>query len=346
MYTQSDRHRIEFRESLTPTEIDELASNPDVQVLQCASSVQPETWNLLNQDLFSNRPDIELRVYGFYSSICDLSFVARLPNVRRFAADCLMNAVGAEHLSSLERLEELSVGIYGLESFDFLTALPNGIRSLSLGATKSKKPRLDALSRFHSLRKLYIEGQQNGIAVLDELQELEEVTLRSISTPNLEYVARLPRLWWLDIKLGGIKSLSAIHGRENIKYLELWQIRDLSDINVISSLAGLQSLFLQSLRNVKCIPDLSKLSRLRRLYLENMKGLKDVTTIRHAPALEQFVHVDARNIRAEQYKDLPDKSSLQELHVGFGSKKKNQQFESLVTRSGKCKFRGNKFVFQ
>ncbi len=81
------------------------------------------------------------------------------------------------------------------------------------------------------------------------------------------------------------QSLSAIANKESIKYLELWQIRGLSDLGIVSSLDGLQFLFLQSLKNVKAIPDLSKLYNLRRLHLENMKGLKDVSAIRHAPAI-------------------------------------------------------------
>ena len=122
--------------------------------------------------------------------------------------------------------------------------------------------------------KVYIEGQQNGIGVLADLQELKDVTLRSISTPDIEYIAKLLRLWSLDIKLGGIQSLSAISGKESIKYLELWQIRALSDIGVVSSLNGLQYLFLQALRNVSRIPDLSALTNLRRIHFEKMKGLK------------------------------------------------------------------------
>jgi len=40
--------------------------------------------------------------------------------------------------------------------------------------------------------------------------------------------------------------LSAIADKESIKYLELWQIRGLGDIGVVSSLSGLQFLFVQS----------------------------------------------------------------------------------------------------
>jgi len=161
-----------------------------------------------------------------------------------------------EHIADLENLEELSIGIYSLDSFDFLKQLPNGIKSLSLAATKSTKPQLQTLSRFQSLTHLYLERQQQGIEVLSELKRLEDLTLRSITTEGLDYISMLRRLWSLDIKLGGIRNLSAIAGKESIKYLELWQIRGLSDIRVISSLGGLQSLFLQSLRNVSAIPDL------------------------------------------------------------------------------------------
>jgi len=40
--------------------------------------------------------------------------------------------------------------------------------------------------------------------------------------------------------------LPAIADKESIKYLELWQIRGLGDIGVVSSLSGLQFLFVQS----------------------------------------------------------------------------------------------------
>jgi hypothetical protein len=124
-----------------------------------------------------------------------------------------MKAVSLEQLSSLGQLEELSIDNYSLENFDFLSTLPKGMKSLTLGPTKSKKPRLDSLARFQSLQKLCVSGQQNGIGVVAELQKLKEVSLCRISTPNIEYVSRLPQLWSLDIKLGGIESLSANCGQ-------------------------------------------------------------------------------------------------------------------------------------
>jgi hypothetical protein len=156
-----DRHRVDFAGTLMQNEIEQLISDPDLQTLQCAEHVEPDTWDLLNRSLFIQRPEIELRVYGFYSAVCDLSFLTRVKNVRRFSADCLMRATGIEHVAALENLEALSVGIYNLESFEFLKWIPDRITSLSLMATKSKKPRLDLLPRFQSLNRLYLEATRH-----------------------------------------------------------------------------------------------------------------------------------------------------------------------------------------
>ena len=164
-------------------------------------------------ELLTRRPEVQIRVYGFYSLVCDLSFLSRLKNVRRFSADCLHRAIGIEHLADLQKLESLSVGIYDLENFDFLKEIPAGIRELALAATKSKKPRLDHLARFHSLTRLYLEGRQRGIEVLSSVAALERLTLRSISTDDLRYIGNLNQIWSLEVKLGGIKDFSAIEGK-------------------------------------------------------------------------------------------------------------------------------------
>jgi hypothetical protein len=341
-----DRHRVKFSDGLSQKEVHDLATNPNLHILQTASPVSTQTWELLNRNLFALRPDIELRVYGFYSSACDLSFVKGMSNVRRFSADCLMRAEGIEHTAALENLEELHVDIFSLESFDFLSSLPSGLKSLTLGPTKSKKPHLKGLGRFRSLRKLCLAGQQNGIATVADLQGLEQVSLRGISTPDLDYVSGLPQLWSLDILLGGIRNLSAISGKDSIKYLKLCRIRELSDVSVISSLVGLQYLDLRELRHVTSIPDLSRLTKLRRVVLDNMKGLKDVSAIGTAPALEEFLHIAAQGFLPRQYEDLLRKPSLKQIHVGFCSERKNEQFEALVRQSGRSAYQRTEFVFQ
>lgn len=328
--------RVGFWKSLTAREIDKIASNRAVTTVQCSVPwlVRPQTWELLNHNLFPRRPDIELRVFAHSpaTDVCNLSFVEKLYNVRRFSADNLNKAIGVEHLAALENLKELGIGIDNQESFDFLKTLPTGIKSLALYETKSRKPRLDGLERLRSLRRLYLARQQNGIEVLAALRKLESITLRSISTPNLEYISGLPRLRSLRILLGGIRSLSAISGKKSLQYLVLVRIRGLSDISVLSSLTGLQSAVLEDLRNIRRVPDLSRLTKLWELRLVNLKGLRDVRGVLRAPALETFVHTSARNTRPEHYKGLLNK--LSGFTVTFRDRDKDREFKAMVERAG------------
>jgi hypothetical protein len=322
--------RIDFDDSLTHQEVQVLIADEDLKVLQCSRPVELKTWELLNDTFFAKRPEVELRVYGFYTSVCDLAFTSLMTNVHHFSADCLMDAIRVEHLGSMENLESLGVGIYHLESFDFLSSLTPRLKKLFLGRTKSKRPDLSPLSRFWSLEKIYLEGQQRNIEILSQLGTLNCVVLRSISTSDIGYLRPLERMWSLDIKLGGIKDLSAIDGMGNIKYLELWQIKGLSNIEVVSNLTGLQYLFLQSLRQVTQLPSLNYLEKLRRIQLDNMKGLIDISSLEFAPALEEFVHWGARNMQPEDYHPLLRNPSLKRAFVGFGSERKNRRFEELL----------------
>lgn len=325
---------VPFVDSLTPVEIKMLERDPYLQVLQTSGPVEPETWRLLNQNLFAKRPEIKLRVYGYYPAVCDLSFLPLLSNVRHFAADCLTDVGGVEYLSSLTNIESLSIGVDSLKSFNFLSELPeDSLQQLTLGATKSKLPSLDVIERFKNLKTLYINGHQKKIEVISSLSSLEVLTLRSVSPENLDFIRNLRGLWSLAIKLGGIQDFSALEGLNQIKYLELWQIRKLSDIRFISEMLGLQFIFLQALCNVISIPDLSQLAALRRIYLEDMKGLKDITALTSASSLEELIHVSARGMNPEDYEGVLKMKSLRKATVGFGSLKKNESFREIAAKN-------------
>ncbi|MDH3609851.1 MAG: hypothetical protein OEQ24_11505 [Gammaproteobacteria bacterium] len=339
------RDRFQFYDSLSKKEIKKLISNSEIQVLQTSTPVDINTWNLINQQLLLKRPDIEIRIYGHYSQNCDLSFLENLPNVRCLSVDCLINASNIEAIASLEQLRTLSVGVYSLESFDFLAYLPITLKKLFLGSTKSKKPSLEHIYRFSEIEELYIEGQQKNIEVIGKLSKLQKLVLRSVSPKNISFINELKELWSLDIKLGGITDISHLKGLSNLKYLELWQIRGISDISVISTLTGLQYLFLQSLRNVVELPDMSKLYNLRRVYMETMKGLANVDGVFNAPNLEEFIHVCAQNMSPIQYQPLMKHESLKRALFGFGSDKKNDEMLRIMKENHIGEYKHTPFVY-
>ncbi len=150
-----------------------------------------------------------------------------------------------ETISNLSKLKFLEVDIFGMDSFDFLSYLSNQIVTLFLGPTNSKKPNLRFLETFRNLRDLQIDGHNKNIEVISKLLEIQNLTLRSITSLDIFFLSFLEELKNLNIKLGGISDVSAISGMKRIQYLELWQIRKLEDIGVISFLQGLREFFLR-----------------------------------------------------------------------------------------------------
>lgn len=339
------RDRIEFSDSLSEKEIRGLVSNQDIKVLQASSPVDVESWKRINKYLLPVRPEIEIRIYGHYSSECDLSIVENITDVQSLSVDCLMRASNIDTISHLRNLKSLSIGVYNLESLEFLKDVPASLKKLFIGATKSKKPDLMGLKRFSELEELYIEGQNKNIEVLGQLSSLKKLILRSTSPKDISFIRELENLWSLDIKLGGIKDLKPLESLENIKYLELWQVKGLSDISVISSLVGLEFLFLQALRNVVVLPDVSMLVNLRRVYLETMKGLKDVSGILKSPSLEEYIHVCAQNMHPDQYVELLQLPTLKKALFGFGSDKKNKLIEEQMHKNGIERYQHEPFFF-
>src|ERR1700727_930708 len=107
--------RYSFRGSLSTAELDSLAANPSVRVLQTSEPATAATWDLINQRLVMRRPDIQIRVFGHYGMTCDLSFLRQICKVQRLSLDCLRDVAGIETIADLPELRSLAVGIYNLD---------------------------------------------------------------------------------------------------------------------------------------------------------------------------------------------------------------------------------------
>jgi hypothetical protein len=343
--TMLDPIRAVFDGSVTARELKKLTRRKRLEVLQCSVPVPDKVWTLVNECFSAARPDVEVRVYRHDSAKVDLSFARRLSNVRKFAADCLTSARSVEAIEAIPELESLSLGVYDLTDFHVLERISARLKVLKLHATRSRKPSLASLSRFRSLRVLYLEGHSKGIEVLSDMSNLEDLLLRSITTPDLSYLAPLNKLWSLDIKLGGIRCFQGIEGKDCIKYLELWQIRNLGDVDVIGTLPGLQNLFLQSLRHVSALPRLDKAAQLRRICLEDMKGLMDFSALKTAPALEEFLLVAGNKQQPEQLRPVLENPRVRRIGAGFGSDRKKRVFARLRDEHGKAEWKAQPFVY-
>jgi hypothetical protein len=333
-FSMLDAERVDFSEPITSSEIDYLVSYPKIEVLQCSTPVKQATWELLDNEFFRRRPEVELRVYGPIQTACDLSFTARMAHVLHFTANTLMNATGVDAIAEMPNLQTLSIGVFELDNFDFLWKLTDRLTSLVLGETRSRKPDLSPLQRFKKLTRLFLVGQQKNIDVLSELKLLEDVTLSSISTPNVEYLKGLDHVWSLDIMLGGIRDFTEIEGMANIKYLGLLQVRRLNNVDFISRVPGLQNLMLRNLPGITALPSFRLLSHLRRVTLCNLKGIRDFSALRWAPALEEFILIQGQTQQPEDFIPVLRNPSLRRASAHFGSIRKERRFMKLLHDHG------------
>ena len=338
--------QYQISKGVTKNELEKLATNPKTQSIQFANPLTDTEIELLELVVFSKRPDISMRVYGHYGETCDLSFLQRIPSLRRISADCLRDAKGIEVVTQLDKLEHLGVGIFNLDNFDFLDEINPNLTELYLHQTKSKKTKINSIQRFENLEYLYLEGQQKGIEAISNLKKLKKIVLRSISTNNIDYLKNLESLWSVDIKLGGIKDLSGLTSLKSIKHLELWQVRDLADLSFISKLETLQNLFIQSLNQLTKLPDFSNNKKLRRIYLENLKGLNDLSNLKNAPSLKEFIYVLAENQEPENIIPALENPSVEKVFCKFGSDKKNNRFNELARQHNKTDYKYSNFEYE
>ncbi len=326
-------------------ELETLANDPKTKYIQFNSSLSLNEIEWLEDIVFAKRPDIALRIYGFHQDICDFAMLSHLPSLRILHADYLSEVINIDALQYLQNLEELGIGISDLKNFDCLKDIRPNLKKLYISQTNSKSLHLDCLPRFSQLEYLYIEGHQKGIEGIAQLEQLKELVLRSVSLNNLSFLNGLEQLWSLDLKLGGLKDPASIAQLQQVKYLELWQVRGISDLTFISEMPNLQNLFLQSLAQVKQLPDFSNNRALRRIYLENLKGLKDVSSLKTARLLETFIYVMAMNQEPENFLPVFENPSVVSVMGRFGSDKKNNRFESLAKQYNKRLYNGEVFHY-
>jgi hypothetical protein len=253
-----------------------------------------------------NYPEMTLRVYSS-RDIRDLEFLRFFPSLQNFAADTL----------------------FFFESADGLRHLPETLQGLGLGAMR-RPIDLTVLGRFPSLRWLYLEKHHKGIETISHLTRLDELTLRSITLPDLSPLLPLEALRSLDLKLGGTNNLALLPRVGQLRYLELWRIRGLSDVSMVGSLPHLRHLFLQALPQITTLPDLREARALRRIDFETMKGIRDLRPLATAPALQELLLADMPQLQLDDLQPLVGHPTLRAVIAHLGGAKKNAAAEAQL----------------
>ncbi len=135
-------------------------------------------------------------------------------------------------------------------------------------------------------------------ADLDWLAPVRRLTLWAVEVPD-GFLGTLPNLEWLDVRGGSGASADFVVGCDRLRYLQVNQVRGLSDVSAIGDLDTLELLSLYGLPQLTELPDLARLTSLARLELGSLKGLQSLAPALAAPALAELFLIRSVSMDAD-----------------------------------------------
>lgn len=139
----------------------------------------------------------------------------------------------------------------------------------------------------------------------DWLAPVRRLTLWAVDLPE-GFLGTLPNLDWLDVRGGSGASTDFVSGRARLRYLQVNQIRGLSDVSAVGDLGTLELLSLYGLPQVNVLPSLARLRALARLELGSLKGLVSIAPALDAPSLTELCLIRSVSMDADDPRRIRD----------------------------------------
>jgi hypothetical protein len=119
------------------------------------------------------------------------------------------------------------------------------------------------------------------------LHAVQRLTLWNVSLPP-GFLAKLMKLWWLDIRGGSGADLGQLQGVVGLRYLAVNQVRGMRDLSLAAALPQLEFLDLYGLPQVIELPPFRNSSKLEHARLGQLRGLTSLDGVLEAPALREL----------------------------------------------------------
>jgi hypothetical protein len=115
----------------------------------------------------------------------------------------------------------------------------------------------------------------------------QRLTLWNVSLPTA-FLAKLTKLWWLDIRGGSGKDLAALQGTVSLRYLAVNQVRGMLDLSLAAAIPALEYLDLYGLPQVTRLPSFRNASNLEHARLGQLRGLSSLDGVLGAMGLREL----------------------------------------------------------
>ena len=151
---------------------------------------------------------------------------------------------------------------------------------------KKRRPTIEALKHRNN-RVLHLDH----VELLDEdiewLSKTERLTLWNVEV-SVGLLARVEKLWWLDIRGGSATDLAVAKGADKLQYLAVNQVRGMCDLSIVSQMTTLRYLSLYGLSKVTELPSCAEVTNLEHAKIGQMCELRSLHGLLQAPNLREL----------------------------------------------------------
>ncbi|ASP18281.1 leucine-rich repeat domain-containing protein [Neisseria sp. 23W00296] len=321
----------------------QLAECAYVQTARSLAKIGADNLKKLNERIFAKHPHIALRLY--WQKKPNLTLLRHLPDLQNLWVEN-DNEHPATHLEALARLPKLKSLVLtadGLDNLDFLQHVSPDLEKLLLRCDYHKaKFNLAPVARLQKLKFLSIGNCEKGLPeLIPRLPGLETLHLRSISNKisNLDFLAQSEKLQSLTLQLCGVGNLDALARLPRLRYVQLWRTPKISSLSPIAALPNLQYLFIETMNGISALPDFSRAAKLRRIDIVACKNITDFRGLQHAPALRQLL-IENNNFTPPDiqiYTPSLQNPTLQRADIFCEQKRTREALAALTAQYGKDK---------
>jgi hypothetical protein len=157
------------------------------------------------------------------------------------------------------------------------------------------------------------KGRTNRVVRLDHVELLDEdiewlaaterLTLWNVKFPA-GLLARLEKLWWLDLRGGSGTDLALAKGANKLQYLGVNQVRGMCDLGLVSEMTALRYLDLYGLSKVTELPSCARLKKLEHARLGQLRGLLSLHGVLQASHLRELELVRKINVNESDIEEI------------------------------------------
>ncbi|GAB2832523.1 leucine-rich repeat domain-containing protein [Ferruginibacter profundus] len=236
-------------------------------------------------------------------------------------------------LSLYKGIKAIRVFLPLTQDLSYLHPLKDNLEWLSLGELSDKKVSLKPLAELTNLKSLDLVRNDKDIEILENLTNLEELSLTGYKVDKLFFFKSLQNLKRLYIGFGTSKSLDTLKSLKNLEQLNILWVKQLADVTAISDLVNLTNLKIEDEKQIKELPPLENLKKLKHIMLSNLGGLENIDSLTDSYVEEFALSGPLKN--ADIIKPVAASKFIQRAYTYFYTKKEQAKSQLII---------GQKFV--